>query len=243
MEQRTKVSGVARKIIGGRIRNAGVGYDLTDSKTKVDGVAYTVKFDDWLADFVALMQDATIQTDAGRNNSKTGSVSATGVANRYYFVFCDGEFSVYRWDGSALVQLYASASNKALLCQIYGTNFALSNNGAQSATVYGGTIIGIDFANYTTAEADEILSGLTKVASAGRNSASTAAVSLTCDAGATILAAYSTAMGLSSPIGTVILGNNTNNQSLIRYSGGAASISADGSANTAVYGGSVIQLA
>ena len=241
MAHKTLIGGTAYDITGGRTLIGGTGYDITKGRTLIGGTGYNINFaTNPLQDFVALMADATLQTQAGRNSSSTGEVSLTSAqaSDRYIFAFCDGAWSVSR-DGT---NIYHSDAQKAWSYYLNGRPFLSNNGGTGSASVYGGSLFSFTFPNYTTAQADAIIANLTTLDSAGRNSSTTGSISLSVAQTATVIAVNNTYMGLSSPIGTVIFGNYSTNPSLIYYSGGTASISTNGTSALSVRGGSVISL-
>lgn len=241
MAHKALIGGTAYDITGGRTLISGTGYDITKGRTLIGGTGYNINFATTpLQDFVALMADATLQTQAGRNSSSTGTVTLSGIqaSDRYIFAFCDGAWSVYR-DGTAL---YHSDAQKAWLYFLGGITYLSNNGGASSSNVYGGSIFSFTFPNYTTAQADAIIANITTLDSAGRNASTTATVGLSVAQTATVIAAYNTYMGLSSPIGTVIFGNYSNNPSLIWYSSGTANFSTNGTSAGGTRGCSVISL-
>ena len=258
-----RINGTAYDIVSGKIRIGGTAYNLRYGTERVSGSANKTSLG---TDFANLMRDAVcspIIMAAARNANTLGTVSLpvwnTASFPFYVFSVCDGEFSVNKVTSSPSTELlYQSSPTKGNLTLSQAVLNYSNTDGGRSSSVYGATLIAFNFPNYTEAEADAILSSISKYSGDGRNASTADGVGL----GAigqfdTLIATWyhslaGVCFAVSSPLGTVVFSTSSgsapvSNLPLIKMAlsppVGVAYLSSDGSEITTVYGGSIIKLA
>lgn len=253
---KTKVNGTNYTITAGRTKINSTNYTQMLGRTLIGGVMYMITFSN--PSLLTLMQDATIARIAGRDAKSDAAVNLTFTAagTYYIFAFCDGNLSITKAVVASnlttitLTRLNGSiaSGNRGHVRNNAGTiQFATSPTATTSHTVNGGTIAALQFPHYSTSVIDSILTGATFSKLAGRDKTSTGTVQtgLTTIAGKLVFAATNAYMGVSKwPTSgtsqTNVAGNNTSNQSLLRPVNAVVYISTTGSANTSVYGGTIV---
>lgn len=260
MAHKCLVGGTAYDIVGGKCLVGGTAYSITGGKTLVGGTGYDISFVS--ATFDEIMADIDVLVINGRNASSTSTLRAilpNGLSQSgiyYVFQLYYGYLTI-----SKVYAEYVDANSAANLTVTVlkqtGTNtyaphitsqttmgvqlYAyISSNGADNTSVYGGTILIAQFPSYPTSLVDKVLSSITLTRKAGRNASSTQTVNTTFTASERFFVGHNAYAAYSSPVGTVIYGNNTSNPSLLRLVSGTAYISTNGTSNASVYGGSIV---
>lgn len=266
MAHKVLVGGTAYDITKGRTLIGGTGYDITKGRTCVGGTGYDISFS--TAGFDEVMADAIIDVIAGRNASTTGNVTAylnLSESGTFYVIQLHTGYlsfvrvdAVYNGEGvvPTLTQTVVNNNGTSILPYIVGDTTGtgrsrivarVSTNGTSAASVYGSAIAIVHFPSYTPNIVDAALQSISITRVAGRNNTSTARVSgsyANTYRWFVALPQTSTAyMAYSSPLGTVIFGNNTTNPScLCAYSSTVWALSTDGTSAAMLYGGSIVQI-
>lgn len=257
---KTLINGTEYDVTGGKALIGGTSYTISKGRTLVGGTGYDISFGTWTDRFVRLMQNATLVTSAGRNTSSGSNtlwVSFSSIASGTYYVFSiyNGNIGITRivWDGSSFTDttlLYASYDGErytrsiveAASPTLYLAYYDKTLQRYTRDTPYGAGLFVFSVTGYLETNIDNILSQFLIQNVAYRDAASTAVVRVADTTTNALLVQYNNYIGLSYPYGTVILGNNTANPSLLRQNGGYYNVSSNGTSNTSVYGANIIEL-
>lgn len=265
MAHKVLVGGTSYDITKGRTLIGGTGYDITKGRTLVGGTGYDISF--LTATFDEIMADATIASINGRSSSSSASLNASFRLEQteifYVFQFYNGFLTIskvlaeYNGEDTAPTVTktdlaYTDTSQYSPFVEGTVTvnpraNAYVSTNGTSSTSVYGAVIALLQFPSYPISLVDSVLSSVTLTTVAGRNRSSTGSVSGTYSASARWFAAFTNIsakfMAYSSPLGTVIMSNNTTNPSgLCAVSATVWALSANGTSAASLYGGSIVEV-
>ena len=180
---KTLIEGTAYTIKSGKACIGGTAYGIKRGKTLIGGTAYTISLEPELT-LKALLSNAEVRYSAGRNASSTGTVSVTipntAPGTYYSFAAYNGYWSIYK--------LVKSSSNgiTSTVVKRLATNYAnikISTNSVSIASrpnaavsVYGGTLVIMQFPDYTEAQVDSILGSATIKRLAGKNTSTASTV-------------------------------------------------------------------
>ena len=262
---RAIINGTGYKITKGRTIIGGTGYNIP----------FANRFVELMRDAtLANIRISNAGTDSDSTSSYGISISASYGTNTPFYIFviaAETDYqnpaigpacSVYRVDS---VGTSGQDFNQPVLVHQFGQmrysqyryplvitdpragymRYYTSRDGTNQFSWRGTTLVALEFPNFTTQEADERISSIAVKEMAARDSSSEGYLDMTVDPDDILFVAYRSAIGLSSPVGTAIFGNNTTRPTLLYYyqNQGYVRLSGDNYAGSEIYGGSIFKLA
>lgn len=252
MAGKVLIGGTAYTIAGGRACVGGTAYSISGGKTLIGGTAYSILFQPKAYTFADLLSRMTIVSIVGKNSSTKGEVQMTIPSDGTYFMFVigggNGHMAIHKVVKAGSISTTRLKNTSANFDNLYVVDSTHVKYMGESGvyTVYGATMVLVQFKSYTVAEAQTILSGIDISYCGGRESSGANTVYITrayCVNKLLVVAtnnqvAFSLVGSTINDI-TVIIGTNTENPSLVKPGGGTNTLylSLNGTSNASVYGG------
>lgn len=242
--------GTAYSIARGKVLRGGTAYTINTGKTLVGGTAYRISFRPLT--FAGLFANRTGTIVAGSRNSNTTAkvtTSAFGAGYTYWvFSACSGYLGIHK------LGVTSSAMTKTTLISNSNGGGIVTNTSAKTVTyaktttatsVYGASVLGLQFNSYTADEIEYILKNATYTRVVGRNTSSTGVLQTARSnfegkIGIIMYLNYICVFSQVNGVITVLYSNCANNPSMQYINQNQTSLSINGTAATAVYGGSMI---